>query len=231
MSFNPIYLLILLPGLLAMWAQSRVRRVYEQNLTERNRTGSTGLETAEKLLDYHGLKDIKIESTKGRLSDHYDPEKNILRLSEEVANSRSITALGIVAHEVGHAAQDAEGYRFMRLRTYLAQRVSSAARWSSLVFLGGMLLRIPALMTLAGIFMLGMLIFTVVTLPVERDASKRALASLKQTGLIVEQEGKSVSSVLNSAAMTYLASVGQRLGSFLIFVVAIRVARGDVPIL
>lgn len=225
MSFNPIYLLIFLPGLLAMWAQARVRRVYDKNLTKRNRMGSTGLETAEILLDHYGLQKVKIESIEGRITDHYDPEKNVLRLSEEVSNSRSITALGIVAHEVSHAAQDAEGYRFMRLRTYLAQRIGSAARWTSFVFLGAMLFRIPALMTLASVFMLGMLVFTVVTLPVERDASNRALASLKQAGLIVDEESKPVRSVLNSAAMTYLASVGQRLGSFLIFVVVILVAQ------
>lgn len=226
MTFNPLYLLILLPGLLAMWAQARVRRVYDKNLTKSNRTGSTGLETAEKLLDYYGLENVKIESIEGRLTDHYDPEKNVLRLSEEVSNSRSITSLGIVAHEVGHAAQDAEGYRFMRLRTYLAQRISGAARWTSLVFLGAMLFRIPALMTLAGVFMLGMLVFTIVTLPVERDASNRALASLKRAGLIIDEESKPVRSVLNSAAMTYLAGVGQRLGSFLIFVVVILIAQG-----
>lgn len=226
MPFDPIYLLILVPGLLAMWAQRRVRRVYDKNLTEHSHTGTTGREAAKYLLERYGLQDVKIESIEGRLTDHYDPEQNILRLSAEVSNSDSITALGIVAHEVGHAVQDAEGYRFMRLRTFMAQRISSATRWSSFVFLGAMIFRIPALMTLAGAFMLGMLIFTIVTLPVERDASKRALKSLKEAGLIVDEENKSVRSVLNSAAMTYLASVGQRLGSFLIFVTVILVARG-----
>jgi uncharacterized protein len=227
MTINPIYFLILIPALLAWFAQARVRKVYEINEAKPNRQQVNGLDAARRLLAFHYLKDVSVETVPGKLSDHYDPASKTMRLSNEVATSRSITSLGIVAHEVGHAIQDAEGYHFMRLRTSMASRISVAAQWSSFVFLGGILFRIPVLMVLAGVFMFAMLLFTLVTLPVERDASKRALKSLEQTGLVAGDEAKGVRQVLNSAAFTYLASLGQRLASFLFFAVVILLARGE----
>jgi uncharacterized protein len=226
MSINPLYLLILIPALLAWYAQARVRKVYAIHEARPNKQQISGEEVARRLLSYHGLGNVSIELVPGKLTDHYDPRTKTMRLSNDVASARSITSLGIVAHEVGHATQDAQGYHFIRLRTSMARRISVAAQWSSFVFLGGIVFRIPVLMALAGIFMAGMLLFTLVTLPVERDASNRALQSLESTGLAVGDESKAVRQVLNSAAFTYLAGFGQRLASFLFFAVVILLARG-----
>jgi Zn-dependent membrane protease YugP len=223
---NPLYLLLILPGLLGWYAQKRVRDIYERYGEVPNQKGADGVEIARSLLTQHGLQAITVERTPGHLTDHYDPQKKVLSLSDGVANGRSITALGIVAHEVGHAVQDAQGYRFMQARTWLAQRVGVLAQWSSFIFVGGMLFGNQMLMALGGVLLFGMLVFSLVALPVERDASRRALASLEQAGLTNPEEKKGVKKVLKGAAFTYLAGIGQRLGTFLFFVAVVGAARG-----
>jgi Zn-dependent membrane protease YugP len=142
------------------------------------------------------------------------------------AHGSSITALGIVAHEVGHAAQDAQGYRFLLAHNWLAKRVSVLAKWSSFIFVGGMLFGNQLLMALGGMLLFGMLVFSAVTLPMERDASRRALAALEQARLNNPEEKKGVEKVLRGAAFTYLAGLSQRLGTFLFFVAVVGAARG-----
>ncbi len=226
MNINPVYLLILIPALLAWFAHARVRKVYENHSETSNKHNVSGKDAARQLLDRHELSKVNIESVSGDLTDHYDPITKTLRLSKDIAFSESITALGIVAHEVGHAIQDAEGYYLMRLRTSMALRISAAAQWSTVIFIGGIIFRIPALMVVAGLLMFGLLVFTLVTLPVERNASKRAINMLEHTNLIREDEKSAVRQVLNAAAFTYLAAFGQRIASFLFFVVVILLARG-----
>ena len=165
-------------------------------------------------------------SEKGYLTDHYDPDTDTPHLSDGVANASSVTSMSIVAHEVWHAVQDAEGYRLMELRTKLAQRVSQITRWSSFVFAGGMMFGIPLLMGLGGVLLAGIVVFSLLTLPVERSASDRALKMVRQTGLAGEEETKGVRRVLRAAALTYLGGLAQRLGTFLFFVVAVAAARG-----
>lgn len=225
-EFDPWYLLAFIPMLLAWFSQVKVRKIYKQYDEQPNRRGLNGLEIAENLLGHYTLSSIRIENTPGVLTDHYDPQANILRLSDGVARGRSITALGIVAHEVGHASQDAENYRFMRLRTFLGKRVGLITQWSSIAFIGGWILGFPVLMALSGAILAGMLLFSVVTLPVERNASDRALRSLEETGLAVAEERKGVRIVLRAASFTYLTNVVQRLGSFLFLVVMVAAARG-----
>lgn len=223
---NPLYLLLILPGFLGWYAQKRVRDIYEKYSEIPNQKGADGVETARYLLAQRGLQGVAVERTPGHLTDHYDPQKKVLRLSDGIAHGRSITALGIVAHEVGHAVQDAQGYRFMQVHTWLAQRVSVVAQWSSFIFVGGMLFGNQLLMTLGGMLVFGMLVFSVVTLPMERDASRRALASLEQAGWINSEEKKGVERVLRGAAFTYLAGIGQRVGTFLFFVAVVGAAWG-----
>ena len=227
MVFNPLYLFLIVPALLAWVAQARVRRVYDRYGKMSNHLNVNGLEVAQRLLSAHGLPDVKIERTPGYLTDHYDPQAKTLRLSDGIANADSITALGVMAHEVGHAIQDAEGYQFMRLRTKMGERVNQVAQWVSFAFIGGMLLGIPILMALSGLFLGVLVVFTLVTLPVERDASNRALTALQQAGLAGVEESRSVREVLRAAAFTYLSSLGQRLWTFLFFVVMIFLARGS----
>jgi uncharacterized protein len=223
---NPLYLLLIVPALLGWYAQSHVRRVYDEYGKRPSSRGSTGLEVARYLLAHHGLNGMVIERAEGHLTDHYDPHTKTLRLSDAVATGSSVTSMGIVAHEVGHAVQDAEGYRFMRVRTTAANRLSVAAQWSSFIFLGGMVFGIPLLMALGGALLAAMVLFSVITLPVERNASDRALKMLEQTGLAGVAERQGVKKVLRSAAFTYAGALAQRLGSFLMFVVVIGVARG-----
>ena len=172
---------------------------------------------------------MRIERVPGCLTDHYDPQANILRLSDGGAIGQAITALGIVAHEVSHAAQDVEDYHFMRLRTGLAQRVGQVTQWSSIAFIGGWILGIPVLMALSGLIMAAMLILSLVTLPVERNASDRAIKSLEQSGLAVEEEKAGVRQVLRAAVFTYLAGFAQRLGRFLFYVLLVAMAKGFLP--
>lgn len=226
MTFNPMYLLIIGSALLAWYAQARVRQVHEKYAAVENSRAISGQDAARALLAFHKLVDVKVERTPGHYTDHYDPQANVLHLSDGVANGRSLTALGIVAHEVGHATQDAEGYRFMQIRTFLAQRVGAMTQWSSLIFVGGMLFGIPTLMGLGGLLLAGLAIFSLVTLPVERNASDRALASLNAAGLALAEELDPVGQVLRAAAFTYLAALGQRLATFLFFVVVVAAARG-----
>jgi uncharacterized protein len=229
MSFNPLYLLLIVPMLLAWWSQAKVRKIYEDFGAKPNQHGYSGEEIARRLLVHHGISDVKVERAAGYLTDHYDPQANILRLSDGVANGKSITALGIVAHEVGHAVQDAENYHFMRLRSYLAQRVGQVTQWSSIAFIGGWIFGVPILMAFSGLIMAAMLILSLVTLPVERNASERALKSLEQIGLAVGEESSAVRRVLRAAAFTYLAGVAQQLGRFLFFVLLIAMAKGFSP--
>jgi uncharacterized protein len=223
---NPLYLLLILPALLGWYAQSRVRRSYDEYGKRPSSRGSTGLEVARHLLAHHGLNEVGVERAEGHLADHYDPQTKTLHLSDAVANGSSVTSMGIVAHEVAHAVQDAEGYRFMRVRTTAANRLSVAAQWSSFIFLGGMVFGNPLLMALGGGLLAAMVIFSVITLPVERNASDRALKMLEQTGLASVAERQGVEKVLRSAAFTYVGALAQRLGSFLMFVVVIGVVRG-----
>lgn len=223
---NPLYLLLIIPALLGWYARSRVRRVYEEYGDRTNGRGDSGLQVARHLLAYHGLNDVKIERAEGHLTDHYDPQTRTLHLSDAVANGSSVTSMGIVAHEVGHAVQDAEGYRFMRVRTEAARRISVAAQWSSFVFVGGMLFGNTLLMALGGVMLAALVVFSLITLPVERNASDRALKMLEQTGLAGSGEREGVKKVLRTAAFTYVSALAQRLGTFLMFVVVVAAAHG-----
>ncbi len=188
MQINPIFFLLIIPALLAWLAQARVRRVYDNNEGMINQHQISGLKAARQLLDTNKLQDVSIEVIPGRLTDHYDPTTKTLRLSKNIASSQSITVLGIVVHEVAHVFQVAEGYFLMRLRTSMALRINTFTQWSAFIFIGGILFRIPLLMALAGFFMFGLLVFTLVTLPVERNASIRALTILEEANLIKEDE-------------------------------------------
>jgi Zn-dependent membrane protease YugP len=225
-DFNYVYLLLIIPGLLSWYAQAKVRRVYDRYRAAPNRRGISGESAAMELLRYHNLGNIKVEQVKGTLRDHYDPRTKTLRLSEAVIHSSSVTSLGIVAHEVGHALQDAEGYRFMRLRTSMARVLEALAWFSPLVFIGGMMYGNSTLMTLGGVMLASQAVFSLVTLPVERNASTRALESLQAAGLVVSEEGEGVKKVLRSAAFTYLVNLGKQLTTFLFFILVFGTTRG-----
>jgi Zn-dependent membrane protease YugP len=207
-----LWLLLLVPLVAGVLVQRRVRSVFARYRAVANRAGVSGAELARALLDAHGLGRVRLEQTPGFLSDHYDGAAQTLRLSEEVAGERSVAALGIAAHEVSHAYQDAEGSRVYRARRTVGEPLAKLAPWSGFFFIGGFWLGIPILMVLSIAYVAGMVIFALATLPVEFSASQRALTLLRGTGLTDAAETGDVERVLRAAALTYVVGLLQQLG-------------------
>jgi Zn-dependent membrane protease YugP len=219
MIFSPYWLLFALPGLvLALWAQSRVKGAVKKYGQVRTARGVTGAEVARSLLDSQGLYEVNIEESKGMLSDHYDPRKKVLRLSPDVYRAPSVAAAGIAAHEMGHALQDKSGYFPLHIRSAIvpaAQFGSTLAPWLIII---GFLLRFTALAWVGVVIFAGAVIFTLVTLPVEFDATKRAKRLLVSNGILIGDEMKGVNKVLDAAALTYVAAAVAAVGQLLYYV-------------
>lgn len=225
MPFDPRFLLLLVPILAGLIGQYRVRAAFAQYREVPASAGLTGGEAAGKLLELHGLPDVRLERTKGTLSDHFDSDAKTLRLSDDVADGRSIAALAVAAHEVAHAHQDAEGHRTYRLRMRVGRPVMQLSQWSGLIFIGGFWLGIPPLMAAAALLIIGLAAFALVTLPVELNASRLAVGWLHDAGLTPSAEVPAMRRVLRAAASTYLANFGHRLGLLLFLLLAVGVAR------
>jgi len=216
---DPMYFVFALPAiLLVLFAQWRVQSTYAKYTKVPNARRVTGAQAAEVLLQATGLQKVDIASIPGQLTDHYDPGKKVLGLSAGVANTPSVAALGIVAHEVGHAVQDKEGYGPMRLRSGLVPVVNLGSTLGYIMFFAGIVLGLTGLAWLGILFFASGAIFALVTLPVELDASRRALALLQKTRLVLNEELGEARSVLNAAALTYVAALAQALSSLLYFV-------------
>ena len=220
MFFDPMYFLILAPALiLGLWAQWRVKRTVARFSQVASSSGMTGAQVARAILDANGVDGVQIEhSSGGFLSDHYDPAKRVLRLSDAVYSSRSIAAAGIAAHEVGHALQHKAAYTPLVLRQTLAPAAVTGSNISWIMMLAGFFLHISGLVW-AGIAMFSLaVVFTLVTLPVEFDASRRAKEILPQMGLVSNSDRAGVSAVLDAAAMTYVAAAATALLQLLYFI-------------
>ena len=219
MYFDPMYLIFALPGLLlGLYAQSRVKSNFNKFSKVRTARNVTGAEVARQLLDAQGLYDVAIEETQGFLSDHYDPRSKVLRLSPTVYRTPSIAAAGVAAHEMGHALQDAGGYFPLQIRSALvpaAQFGSSLAPW---LFMGGFLLNFTGLAWVGVIMFAAAVLFTIITLPVEFDASARAKRLLVSNGVLIGDEIEGVNRVLNAAAWTYVAAAVSAIGTLLYYV-------------
>lgn len=217
--FDPLYLILALPGLiLGIWAQARVRGTFNKYSKVRIANNLTGAEVARQLLDSQGLYDVKIEETGGRLGDHYDPRDRTLRLSQEVYHQPSVAAAGVAAHEMGHAMQHANGYGPLQLRTAIVPAVQFSSSLAPFIFIAGFLLGFTQL-AWAGIILFGVaVVFSLITLPVEYDASKRAKALLVNSGILFAEERQGVDKVLNAAALTYVAAAVAAIGQLLYFV-------------
>lgn len=218
--FNPTYYLFALPALLlGLYAQYKVQSAFRKYLQVPNRAGMTGMEAAQRLLRSQGMTHVRVSETGGTLSDHYDPRDESLHLSQAVARTASVASLGIVAHEIGHAMQKRDKYLPLTLRTAIVPLVQIGSWVGPLLFLVGMLLSIANLSVIGLLLFSGTLIFSLVTLPVEFDASNRAIAMLTQSGLITSrEEEKGVRAVLSGAALTYVAAVVQSLMTILYYV-------------
>src|SRR4030042_5728140 len=217
--FDIRYLLFSLPALvLALFAQGRVQSAYRKSSRIRNMRRSSGLDAAQMLLRSNGLGNVGVQGTRGFLSDHYDPSKEVLRLSAEVARNPSIAALGIVAHEVGHALQHQSDYAPLRGRSGLVPLVNLGTWLGMILFVVGLVIEFSGLIWLGVIFFSGSVVFALVTVPVERDASRRALQILKADGLVGTTDIQGVQAVLSAAALTYVAALAQALSQLLYFV-------------
>jgi Zn-dependent membrane protease YugP len=218
--FDPMYFVFALPALLlAFYAQAKVQSAFNKYSQMPNRRNLTGQEAARYLLSA-GQLSVSVEGSQGQLSDHYDPRAKILRLSPQVAMQSSVAALGVVAHEVGHALQDNDGYVPLRLRSGLVPVVNLGSWLGPIIFFIGLFFAPRTNLAWVGVILFALsAVFALVTLPVELDASRRAMQLLTNTGLVAgEEERKGVSSVLNAAALTYVAAVAQALSTLLYYV-------------
>jgi hypothetical protein len=220
-----LYLAFIIPPLLLMlYAQWRVSSTFGKYSKVANDRNITGLAAARWLLDQNNLQNVQVETTKGKLSDHYDPRVRVLRLSPDVANKASVAAIGIVAHEVGHAVQHATAYAPLKIRSALAPVASIGSNFGWILVFGGLILYSMGTafgldIAWFGVALFGLaVLFTLVTLPVEFDASARAKAMLRSTGLASVSETSGASAVLSAAALTYVAALLAAVGQLLYYV-------------
>src|SRR5690625_1106898 len=199
-----IYFALLL--IIPMWAQSKVKGTYKKYSKIATSSRMTGAQVARKILDDNGLNNIQIEEVKGVLSDHYDPRSKIVRLSSGNFHGHSMAASAVAAHEVGHALQDAEEYAFLKFRSALVPVASFGSRSAIYIIIAGLIFNLSSLMLFGIIFMALAVLFQLVTLPVEFNASNRAMDQLVGTGIILNNEEKDTKKVLNAAALTYVAA-------------------------
>jgi Zn-dependent membrane protease YugP len=207
MIFDPFYLLAMLPGLLlSLWASAKTRSTFKRYSQVAAASGLTGAQAAARLLDRSGVHGVKVERVAGHLSDHYDPAKKVLRLSPDVHDGRSLSALGVAAHEAGHALQDAQGYAPLKFRSLVVQPAMIGSNLGLYVVMGGLLFQATSLVWVGiGLFS-AFVVFTLITLPVEFNASSRAIAALQSSGMVSPDESKGAAAVLNAAALTYVAA-------------------------
>ena len=199
-----IYLAIII--LIPIYAQMKVKSTYKKYSQVSASSGMTGAETARAILDQNGLYNVRIEETHGVLSDHYDPRDKTVRLSTDNYYGHSVAGIAVAAHEVGHAIQDKEGYAFLRVRHALVPVANLGSNLSWILILIGMLAHISGLLLAGIVFMAAAVLFQVVTLPVEFNASSRAMNQIVSLGVIRNDEERETRKVLNAAAMTYVAA-------------------------
>ena len=219
-GLDPLYWLLIGPTiLLALWAQMKVKSNFSKfsKYTTANRL--SGAEAAEAVLRYANIHDVKIEEVRGFLSDHYDPRSRTLRLSPDVFRGKSISAAGVAAHEAGHAIQHAKGYGPLKLRSMLVPTAGIGSNLGYIVMLMGLIFASQNMVMVGAVLFSAVLLFQIVTLPVEFDASNRAKALVVDKGIVGIDERRGMDKVLNAAAMTYVAAVASSLATLLYFLV------------
>jgi Zn-dependent membrane protease YugP len=218
MFFDPLYWMLALPPLLlAFYAQMRVRSTYGKYSQVANANALSGADVARRLLDSAGLHDVAVERVPGELTDHYDPTSRTVRLSDSNYASYSVAALGVTAHEVGHAIQHATAYGAMQLRHSLVRVAGIGTMFGPWLFLGGLVINLFELALLGVVLFGAAALFAVVTLPVEFNASSRAMALLSERGLVSPEDSGMAKKVLDAAALTYVAGAAQALSLLLYY--------------
>jgi Zn-dependent membrane protease YugP len=220
MYLDPLYFLFLIPPLLlSVWASFKTRSAFNKYSKVRVMTGLTGAEAARRLLERAGISDVKVVPTRGYLSDHYNPMTKTLALSEQVYGTPSVAAVGVACHEAGHAIQHAKGYGPLWLRSLLVPTANIGSKLGYMGMLVGLIFAWKGLVLLGAVLFSAVILFQVVTLPVEFDASARAKRLAVEYGVVTGQERSGVDSVLNAAALTYVAAAISSLAQLLYFLV------------
>lgn len=200
-------MILLIPGmLLGMYAQMKLKSTYATYRTQVTEGHYTGAQLARRMLDDNNLQSIQIEETSGMLTDHYDPRSGVVRLSSEVYHGKTVTALGIAAHEIGHAIQDSQGYGALKLRNAIIPMTQFGGMLYMPLLLLGIFLSAPMFIEIGILLFAGIVFFQLVTLPVEFDASKRAIATLGGESFLTPSELVGAKKVLGAAALTYVAA-------------------------
>ena len=229
-QFDPVYWLVVGPAVLFMlYAQWRVKSTYARWDNQPTTHRQSGADVARKLLVDHGMREVSINAVRGELTDHYDPMKNVLSLSQGNYGGTSVAAMAVTAHEVGHAQQDASNSLLMKVRSGIVPLVNIGSQLGPILFVVGLMLASDLLIWLGLILFSGAFLFALVTLPVELDASKRALRMLKKSSLISSaEEQRGANKVLRAAAMTYVAGMLTSLFQLVYYVLlALRGRRTD----
>jgi Zn-dependent membrane protease YugP len=218
MYFNPTYFVFILPALaLSLWASWRTHAAFKKYSQVRTARGLTGAQAAQEMLRQAGIYDVKVVPTNGFLSDHYNPANKTLALSEATYASSSVAAVGVACHEAGHAIQHAQGYKPLWLRSALVPTANLGSSGGYFVMLFGLLFHSPNMIYFGALLFAAVLLFQVVTLPVEFDATARAKRLAVETGIVLPQERQGMDRVLNAAAMTYVAAVVSTLMTLLYY--------------
>lgn len=210
-GFDWTYILIIIALLISLAVQMNMKGTFQKYSRVRSERGMTGAQAAERILHNAGIYNVRVERIHGNLNDHYDPRTKVIKLSDSIYGSNSLAAVGVAAHECGHAIQDATGYAPLGIRSALVPAANLGSQLSWPLFLIGLIFSMKPLLTAGIILFCAALLFQIVTLPVEFNASGRALRTLEQTGIMAPQEIRDTRKVLWAAAMTYVAAVAASL--------------------
>lgn len=216
--YDPTYIILLPAILFAFFAQAKVNSAYSRYSRVRNRKNLTGAQAARMILDANGLSDVPIEITRGRLSDHYDPVKKVMRLSQEVYSTPSLASVSIAAHESGHAIQKSKNYAPLLIRNAMVPVVNIASFLSWPLLIIGLLIGSQTgnlIFDIGVLFFSGVIVFHTITLPVEFNASSRAIQQLTELGIVFPEETAGARKVLSAAAMTYVAALAMAIANLL----------------
>lgn len=204
--FDPTIIMLIPVLIIAMYAQYKVKSTFKKYSEINSTVNRTAADIVRDLLTQNGINDVNVNRIKGELSDHYDPKNKVLNLSQSIYNSKSIAAIGVAAHEAGHAIQDAKGYTPLKIRASLVPAASIGSQWGLPMAIIGFFLQTEFLIILGFFMFLGAFIFHLITLPVEFNASNRALTLLKSNNILNQKELKGAKKVLRAAAFTYVSA-------------------------
>lgn len=227
-SFDPTYILIIIGVIITLAASSKMNSAFRRYSKVRSHSGLTGAQAATKILNYAGIYDVVVERVSGNLTDHYDPRSKVLRLSDATYNATSVAAIGVAAHECGHAMQDKEAYAPLKLRGSLVPVANIGSNLSWVFIILGIVMGANQTLLNIGILLFSLaVIFQLVTLPVEFNASSRALRVLKDSAMMYDDEVEDTRKVLSAAALTYVASAAAAILSLLRLVILFGGGRDD----